>query len=183
MEFKIIKKQDLRPSVWDGGETFEYFIFPKESEYSKRNFLFRISSASIKKIPSDFTRFENFRRYLVMLDNQLEIVRNGKPETYTEDEVFEFDSNDKIVSASPGNDFNLMVSKAVGYSSVLLTRSTGEIKNEFVCCFAKTETEIEFDQTKIILKPNDLLLIHNSEKKSFQIKSDNRLIVAFIAID
>lgn len=118
-----------------------------------------------------------------MLDNRLEIVRNGIPETYTEDEVFEFDSNDKIVSASSGNDFNLMVSKAVGYSSVLLTRSTGEIKNEFVGCFAKTEAKIEFDQTKIILEPNNLLLIHNSEKKSFQIKSDNRLIVAFIAID
>lgn len=183
MEFKIIKKQDIQPSVWDGGETFEYFIFPKEAEYSKRNFLFRISSAAIRKIPSDFTRFENFKRYLVMLDNRLEIVRNGKAETYSEDEIFEFDSNDKIVSESPGNDFNLMVSKAIGYSSVLLTWSTDEIKNEFVCCFAKTETCIEFDQTRIILKPNDLLLIHNSEKKSFQIKSDNLLIVAFIAID
>lgn len=183
MEFKIIKIQDLRPSVWDGGETFEYFIFPEGAEYSKRNFLFRISSASIKKIPSDFTRFENFKRYLVMLDNRLEIVRNGKSETYAEDEVFEFDSNDKIVSASPGNDFNLMVSKTIGYSSVLLTRSTGEIKNEFVGCFAKTEAKIEFNQTKIILEPNDLLLIHNSEKKSFQIKSDNLLIAAFIAID
>lgn len=183
MEFKIIKKQDLRPSVWDGGETFEYFIFPKESEYSKRNFLFRISSASIKKIPSDFTRFENFKRFLVMLDNRLEIIRNGKPEIYSEDQVFEFDSNDKIVSASPGNDFNLMVSKAIDFSSVLLTRSIGEIKHEFAGCFAKTETKIEFDQIKIILEPNDLLLIHNSEKKSFQIKSDNLLIVAFIAID
>lgn len=183
MEFKIIKKQDIQPSIWDGGETFEYFIFPKGAEYSKRNFLFRISSASIKKIPSDFTGFENFKRFLVMLDNRLEIVRNGKSETYTEDEVFEFDSNDKIVSASPGNDFNLMVSKTVGYSSVLLTRSTGEIKNEFVGCFAKTGTGIEFDRTKIILEPNDLLLIQNPEKKLFQIKSDNLLIVAFIAVD
>lgn len=183
MVFKIIKKQDLQPSVWDGGLTFEYFIFPKGTEYSKRDFLFRISSAVIGKSPSDFTRFENFKRFLVMLDKRLEIVRNGKPETYAEDEVFEFDSNDKIVSASTGNDFNLMISKEIGYSSVQLTNSTDEIKNEFVCCFAKTNSSIELNQTKIILEPYDLLLIHNSPKKLFQIKSDNLLIVAFIDID
>lgn len=102
MEYQIISKSTIKSSVWDGGETNEYFIFPENSVYAKRNFLFRISAASIHKTPSKFTRFDGYKRYLVMLDGVLKINRNGKEENYSEREVFKFNSSDKIISFNTG---------------------------------------------------------------------------------
>lgn len=49
INYQIIQKRNLKSSLWEGGETFEYYIYPKNSNYAARDFLFRISSATIQK--------------------------------------------------------------------------------------------------------------------------------------
>lgn len=183
MKHQLIHKSTLKPAVWDGGETFEYFIFPENSVYSQRNFLFRISSASIHKIPSDFTRFNAYKRFLVMLDNPLKINRNGKDENYRKNEVFTFNSSDKIISYSTGNDFNLMVSEEINFSEVKITNALSEIHHDFVCCFALENCSIRFNEKELSLQTSDLLLIQNSEKSLIDLKSDKNLIIGVIALD
>jgi|GEM_PF-4624318 len=48
---KIIKidKKELTANEWDGGKTYENFIYPPEAKYSESNFLFQVSSATIEK--------------------------------------------------------------------------------------------------------------------------------------
>lgn len=177
MKTQIIQKQKIIPTVWDGGETFEYFIYPNGSKYSERNFLFRISAATIRKAPSNFTRFENYKRFLVMLDNKLQITRNSQKEEYKKLEVFKFDSSDEIVSHSTGNDFNLMISKKVNFSSVQFTDSV-VMSHQFVFLFAVESIQIWLSEKKINLNPNDLLLIESTYL--VKIKSNKPFIAAFI---
>lgn len=177
---KIISKDSIKPSVWDGGKTFEYLIYPKDSIYAERNFLFRISSASITKTPSHFTRFLGFKRYLVMLDNVLEIDRNNKKEFYTESDIFKFPSNDEIVSYSLGNDFNLMVADSVAFSSVELSNELKNSTSDFVFVFAKKPTSLQLNNQEITLKSNDLLCLENSGKDTITISSNGKVL--FISV-
>lgn len=180
MNYSILKKKNIQPGIWDGGKTFEYFIYPENSTYSERDFLFRISSASIDKVPSDFTRFSGFQRYLLMLDGFLEIIHNGSEEVYSEEEIFEFDSDDSIVSKSSGSDFNLMVAKSVHFSSVEILSETKEINSGFIFLFAINQTEISLENQKIHLEENDLLIIENSANELIRIHSDSKIILSVV---
>ena len=182
MNYKIIKKEDIQPGLWDGGKTFEYYIYPENAAYSERNFLFRVSSATIERVPSDFTRFENFTRYLIMLDNSLKITRNGVEENYAENEVFKFDSNDKITSQSSGTDFNLMTAKSVRFCSVEITSELQGITAGFILIFAKSDTLIRSKNKEIELAENDLLCIENPKNKKFEIHGSSDIIVGLVNV-
>lgn len=177
MKITILHKADVVASEWDGGKTYEYFIYPPESNYSERNFLFRISSASIDKVPSQFTRFENYQRYLVMLDNSLELVRNGNTERYEKHELFTFDSNDAIVSSSLGTDFNIMVAKAVEETVSVKTEGSYQFNNDFLGMFALEDQEVLINNIKIKLKALDVLLLEYLNKSEVNVGMFKSLII------
>lgn len=180
MKITKIAKADLIANEWDGGKTYEYFIYPPEAKYSERNFLFRISSASIDKVPSQFTRFENYKRYLVMLDNSLEIIRNGRAEQYEKHELFTFDSNDTITSSSVGNDFNLMVQKDV--ESELLLVKEKSTNTRYIALFALQFCELCIEKERLKLETYDLIIIENTNRQSIEITSSETLLCMSIEI-
>ena len=55
MNIKNINFNDLIANDWSGGKTYEYYIFPETADYQNKDFLFRISSATIESKPSNFT--------------------------------------------------------------------------------------------------------------------------------
>jgi len=176
MKITHISKNNIEANSWDGGKTYEYFIYPPGLNYSERNFLFRISAASIEKEPSYFTRFENFNRFLVMLDNDLNIQRNRVEEHYSKQEIFKFDSNDEIISYSKGSDFNLMVHQSIKDVKVFLLNGTMNQRDSFQFLFVKEEALVKVNQQEILLKINDLLVIENTEEEEVQIHSDTTII-------
>ena len=76
MKIIFLPKNDSKASIWSGGLTYEYMVYPETASYADRDFAFRISSTKIEKIPSEFTKFKGYHRYLVMLDNALDIEVN-----------------------------------------------------------------------------------------------------------
>ncbi|TDS53337.1 hypothetical protein [Myroides indicus] len=38
-----ISKANIKPDYWNGGKTFQYFIYPIRAQYSAKDFDFRIS--------------------------------------------------------------------------------------------------------------------------------------------
>jgi environmental stress-induced protein Ves len=38
MKYIKISKQHISPSIWDGGKTYEYFIYPPDKTYANRDF-------------------------------------------------------------------------------------------------------------------------------------------------
>lgn len=66
-----IKKENMPVSHWSGGTTTEIMIYPKGASYASRDFLFRISTASVDDESSDFTRLEDHFRAIASLEGEM----------------------------------------------------------------------------------------------------------------
>lgn len=110
------QKKDLITSKWSGGTTTQLAIYPPGSTLAERNFLFRISTATVEAESSAFTILPGVRRIIMVLDGILELEHTGhysrrlkKPETDSFLGDWETRSRGRVV------DFNLMTTgNAVG---------------------------------------------------------------------
>ncbi|CEM62648.1 HutD family protein [Treponema phagedenis] len=117
---------DFKTTTWSGGTTTELFIYPPESEYAKRNFLLRLSSATVDLEQSEFTLLPGIRRFIAPLTGDLQIGHDGKQFiTLKPYELYEFDGGIKTVSIGKVRDFNVMVQNdiAANVQSTPLTSS------------------------------------------------------------
>ena len=80
MKYKILNKNDYKLSSWSGGDTNELYIYPKTSDYKKRNFMFRISTATVKDEKSTFTKLNGIERTLMTLTGKLKLSFKDKYE-------------------------------------------------------------------------------------------------------
>lgn len=76
--FKIHAFAEADSTDWSGGRTTEFVIFPTGTQYTKRNFGFRISSATVETETSEFTSLPKYNRWLAVLEGELEIIHAGK---------------------------------------------------------------------------------------------------------
>lgn len=179
MKVTHIKKDSIVPSQWSGGATYEYLIFPSTSTYIARDFDFRISSASIDDVPSVFTTFNNYQRYLVMLDGSLDCVRNEVKEYYAQHELFSFKSSDVIESYSKGNDFNLMIREDIA-AEVKVYRSLDTIKNSRFCLiYALQEGIISIQDVTYAVEIGDCLFIQNQKLTPLNLVSLQTIVFGF----
>lgn len=77
MKVEIIKKNKQIATNWSGGTTTELYIYPKESQYAKRDFTFRISSAACMNVTSTFTKLPGVNRILMVLDGHIMLIHEG----------------------------------------------------------------------------------------------------------
>ncbi|MVX36780.1 HutD family protein [Myroides sp. LoEW2-1] len=175
----IIKRGELQTSNWSGGKTTEYFIYPKGANYASRSFTFRISSALIEEVPSVFTNFKGFRRYLVMLDNTLDVLHQEKRKKFAKGEIFQFDSSDRVVSYSKGNDFNLMIGAGV-QEEVIVHCGEIESTSSFIFIFSIELSVLEIGDKVYHLEKNDLLLIENYDMVKVNVKCFSTCVICFI---
>lgn len=161
MKVTHIKKRSIVPSQWSGGATYEYLIYPSTSTYTARDFDFRISSASIDDVPSVFTKFNGYQRYLVMLDGSLDCVHNEVKEQYAQHALFSFKSSDVIASYTTGNDFNLMIRDDIA-AEVRVCDSLDVVKTSRFCMlYALQEGAVFIQDVMYTVEIGDCLLIQN----------------------
>ncbi len=102
---------DNRTTInWASGTSTELFIYPANGSFLERNFLFRISTATVEAEASTFTFFEGITRHLMILKGKLELIHEGR---YTKQlEPFGqdiFSGEWKTFSKGKVTDFNLML--------------------------------------------------------------------------
>ena len=68
MEIKKIGRDACRVSSWSGGTTTELSIAPENGNYQSRDFLWRLSSATVELEESTFTSLPDFDRIILTLD-------------------------------------------------------------------------------------------------------------------
>ena len=173
MKISFLPKKDSKASIWSGGLTYEYMVYPETASYADRDFAFRISSATIEKIPSEFTKFKGYHRYLVMLDNSLDIEVNKKKKIYEKYEIMEFNSDDKVTSYTKGIDFNWMVSEKISYHKLEVTNGNQNCNAQIILLFSLDPTVITINEKSYYLEPHDLLFIENPERKNIIIHFSN----------
>jgi len=78
---EIIKPEEYAVSEWAGGKTTQLYIYPQGSEYAKRNFLLRISSATVECERSEFTSLPQVERIILPLSggSHINLMRAESP--------------------------------------------------------------------------------------------------------
>lgn len=117
MRIQQLGEADFKTSSWSGGTTTQIFIYPPQAEYAKRDFLLRISSATVDLEKSNFTVLPNIQRFISPLTGDLKISHN---ETYFTKlkpyEIYAFDGGAKTISEGKVRDFNVMVQEGIDAS-------------------------------------------------------------------
>lgn len=67
MKITHLTAADFVTSRWSGGTTTELYLYPEGGSYARREFLFRISSATVDLAESDFTPLPGVERYITPL--------------------------------------------------------------------------------------------------------------------
>ncbi|MBS7233055.1 HutD family protein [Flavobacterium psychroterrae] len=180
MNIRLLPKKDSTCSIWSGGLTYEYIIYPKTANYADRDFIFRISSATIEKVPSEFTQFKGYHRYLVMLDNSLNIEVNKEEKIYEKHEIMEFNSDDEVTSYTKGTDFNWMVSEKISHHELKISNSNQNYNAEIIILFSLHITVIKINEKPYYLNPHDLLVIENLEKENIMLHFSNECLCGIL---
>lgn len=112
MSIELIKKSNDKTSLWSGGATTELVIFPPSAVYNQRDFLWRISSATVEVEESNFTRLPNYNRILMVLDGQLHLTHKGQhSRLLNKFEQAYFDGGVETKSVGKVIDFNIIMSQ------------------------------------------------------------------------
>ncbi len=180
MNIRLFPKKDSKASIWSGGLTYEYMIYPETANYGDRDFVFRISSATIEKVPSEFTKFKGYHRYLVMLDNALDIEVNKEKKIYEKYEIMVFNSTDEVTSYTKGIDFNWMVSEKIGHHKLQITQRNQNCNAQIVLLFSLHTTVVKINEKQYHLEPYNLLVIENQKKENIKLDFSNECLYGIL---
>ena len=112
MKTYLYKEENYNTSRWTGGQTKELAIYPSRSKYLDRNFIWRLSSATVETDESDFSKLPDYDRVLMVLKGEVVLSYEGERVVRLKElEQDRFDGAWKTKSFGRITDFNLMVRK------------------------------------------------------------------------
>ncbi len=104
--------RDYTTSRWSGGATTELLIWPRGAVYADRDFLCRVSSATVELEESTFTALPDYDRLIATLEGTITLLHDDGPAlTLAPYEVHAFDGGSATLSFGRCRDFNLMLRK------------------------------------------------------------------------
>lgn len=110
MSHTIYRAIDRTSISWASGTSTEIFIHPSDGDFVTRNFIFRISTATVEAESSTFTFFEGITRHLMILKGHLTLTHEGR---YTKEmkpyDQDTFSGEWPTTSVGKVTDFNLML--------------------------------------------------------------------------
>lgn len=77
MKCKIFSPEQQRVSSWSGGQTRELYIAGGAADYAARDFLLRLSSATVETEHSVFTSLPAYHRALMALSGTVRLAHDG----------------------------------------------------------------------------------------------------------
>lgn len=109
MTIQYLKPDPTKKIAWAKGTSQELYIYPPTSDFQKRDFLFRISLATVEAEASDFTPLPGIQRTLMLLKGE-HILRHRDHHTKR---LFPFDQDTfqgdwQTSSQGQAINFNLM---------------------------------------------------------------------------
>jgi len=106
---KLIRKSEQSTTSWSGGTTTQLFIYPENSSYQERNFLFRISTATVEAEESVFTHLPGISRQIMILEGTLKLEHTSRyTKTLHKFETDSFEGDWETRGYGKVTDFNLM---------------------------------------------------------------------------
>lgn len=143
--FELKKKKDFNTSNWSGGSTTELYIYPENSSYKDREFLFRISTAEVSLEHSCFTSLPGYSRYIMPLKGEMELKHKGHH--HIKLNLFEqdyFQGSWDTESKGKCTDFNLMLKEGLNGGIDVIKEEAIRIKlsNEFTGFYLQKSAKV-----------------------------------------
>ena len=122
----LLKSNDFQVSDWSGGKTKQLYLSPPTGHYGKRNFDYRLSTATVELAESQFSDLSGFHRILMSLDHTLHLHNASRQEetVLAPFTPYFFEGSDSITSRGTCTDFNLIYSDH--YQGQMLAISNGQ---------------------------------------------------------
>lgn len=121
-------QSDYTTSSWAGGSTTQLGIYPPDKKYQDRDFLWRISKATVEVEQSDFTRLPEYHRFIAPTENELTLEHDGDGRTIVVApfQVHSFDGGQETFCQGKGGDVNLMVRQGVCKGELIYQSVSGK---------------------------------------------------------
>lgn len=167
MNIQVLKSENRKTINWASGTSTEIFIYPPGSNFAERNFIFRISTATVEAEESNFTFFEGITRHLMILKGELELIHEDR---YTKHlKVFDqdtFSGEWKTRSKGKVTDFNLMLKDGAKGSLTHHKIEAGnaaifEAKNSFYFLYLVSGTLVI--EEKLVINAGDLISLEKDK--------------------
>ena len=122
----LLRVNDFQVSDWSGGKTKQLYLSPPTGHYSKRDFDYRLSTATVELAESQFSDLSGFHRILMSLDHTLHLLNASRQEetVLAPFTPYVFEGSDSITSRGTCTDFNLIYSDH--YQGQMLAISDGQ---------------------------------------------------------
>lgn len=194
MRFKVFKDEDHKISEWDGGKTKELAIFPETAEYAERNFIWRLSSATIEREEARFSELPDYDRVIMVLEGEVVLsYENQRVARLQRLEQDRFDGGWKTTGFGKITDYNLMVRKGnEGYLDLIFPGKESRSCNSTEESRKKRSTHalyclegyavIAFGEKNCILKTGEQMVIEGGygEAVEYSVMGEGTLIRAQI---
>ncbi len=169
MRILHLTKKDYKCSAWSGGTTTELFIWPQGADYGKREFSFRVSSATVDLEESDFTPLYSVERYITPLSGGFTLAHPGKTAiTMTPLAApYRFSGEEATHCVGKATDFNLMLKGCEG--KMELHRSAAPIRVGFNAFYAVEEGAFSLNGQVFPMQKGELLTIFSEEEATLDL--------------
>lgn len=179
---QIIKHNQQQTVNWSGGTTTQLFIYPPDAQYAERNFLFRISTATVETDTSTFTDLTGYQRIIMLLQGELTLTHNKEVTHHLKPLIPHlFDGAWQTKAAGKVTDFNVMFKPGVNAVIEVIKLTTNQhldlnAVNHFVCCYVvKGKLTINLKHESETLNEKDFMVI-DDEVLEAHVQTETTLI-------
>ena len=181
MNILQLKAQDFVTTAWSGGTTTQLLIWPEGSDYGRREFAVRISSAVVALEESDFTPLEGVQRYITPLSGGFTLTHPGKTPVVMAplDPPYCFSGEESTHCLGKATDFNLMLKGVAGE----MVRCNGicPIRPGLHAFYAPEAGEFKLSGQCYCMAPGELLVVFAENTATIDL-GQNHCLACYAAI-
>ena len=177
MKIEYYTRDNFHTSTWKGGKTTELFILPERASYKERNFIARLSSATIEISSSEFTMLNGIKRFITPITHPFLLESNIKKTFLLKPfEVYEFSGDEKTCSYGMSQDFNLMIDskKADAWMKSIKNKKEIVINVENISLLwffvPASSLDLAINAYSKTMEPSSLLTLNDISEKTLTIK-------------
>lgn len=162
---------DYTVGTWSGGETTQIYIYPEGSDYSKRCFEVRISSARVDLEESDFTPLQDVVRFITPLTGGFTLIHPDQTPVVMKplDSPYRFSGDIATHCTGQATDFNLMLKGVDG--CVEIAEGSAIVRAGLNGFYPLKDCVMTVEGVNHCMKEGELLVIFDDKKSILGISS------------
>lgn len=163
---RVIRNKEYKVTDWSGGTTTEIYLDPEDGDYGRRQFNYRISTATIETEESVFTTLPGIERVILSLENNMLLFHGEEEILLSPYEPYRFQGERNTRSRGINRDFNLMMNHGKrGNIEILTIAPKSSLIEEIENTLYYFDRGIEAIGIEgEMLHPGDSILVKNKER-------------------